>query len=77
MVRPTFTPERSSPALHYLEAIFPLKCFNQSILAVAKLLTAGFAARLLARRMAGRLYLLCLRSRLRATITGTEDLVTR
>jgi hypothetical protein len=48
----------------------------QSIFAEAKLLTAGLA-RLLARRMEGRLYFVCLRRRLRATITGTEDLVTR
>lgn len=48
----------------------------QSIFAAARLLTAGLA-RLLARRTAGRLYLLCFLRRLRATMTGTEDFVTR
>ena len=48
----------------------------QSIFAEAKLRIAGLE-RLFARRISGRLYLLCLRRRLRATMTGTEDLVTR
>lgn len=47
-----------------------------SIFAAAKVLTTGFE-RLLASLMSGRLYLVCLRRRLRATMTGTEDLVTR
>jgi hypothetical protein len=51
---------------------------DQSILALSKVLTG--LLRLLARRiLEGALYLLlaCLRSFLRATMTGTEDLVTR
>lgn len=48
---------------------------NQSTLADASL-DAGFVSTLDRRRLP-RLYLLCLRSRLRATMTGTDDLVTR
>ena len=48
----------------------------QSILAEARLLIAGLE-RLLVSLISGRLYLVCLRRRLRATMTGTEDLVTR
>jgi hypothetical protein len=49
---------------------------GQSITAAAKLFTVGFV-RLLVRRIIGRLYLVCFRRRFRATITGTEDFVTR
>lgn len=49
---------------------------GKSIFAFAKLLTAGLE-RLLASLTLGRLSLVCLRRRLRATMTGTEDLVTR
>jgi len=48
---------------------------DQSIFAVARPLMG--VIRLLASLIEGRLYLVCLRRRLRATMTGTEDLVTR
>jgi hypothetical protein len=48
---------------------------DQSIFAVARVFAD--VVKLLASLISGRLYLVCLRRRLRATMTGTEDLVTR
>jgi hypothetical protein len=53
-----------------------LEQMHQSIFALARLLTAGLL-KLLTWRMTGRLYLLCFRNRFRATMTGTELLVTK
>ena len=53
---------------------------GRSMFAFAKLLAVALervlSSRLLASLTLGRLILVCLRRRLRATMTGTEDLVT-